>query len=73
MDFDGINLADAWKKWKQTMQLYSNAAMNQKTAEKAGEIFNTWPGKRSQMRTINQLMQMTSQSYYWSSKEKFSD
>ena len=47
MDFDGINLADAWKKWKQTMQLYSNAAMNQKTAEKAGEIFNTWPGKRS--------------------------
>ena len=47
-------LADAWKKWKQTMQLYLNAVMKQKTeeekysvllfiiGEKGREIFNTW-------------------------------
>ena len=54
MDFDASNLADAWKKWKQTMQLYLNAVMKQKTeeekysvflfiiGEKGREIFNTW-------------------------------
>ena len=54
MNFDASNLADAWKKWKQTMQLYLNAVMKQKTeeekysvflfiiGEKGREIFNTW-------------------------------
>ena len=54
MDFDAGNLADAWKKWKQTMQFYLNAVMKQKTeeekysvflfiiGEKRREIFNTW-------------------------------
>ena len=59
MDFDASNLADAWKKWKQTMQLYLNAVMKQKTekekylvflfiiGEKGREIFNTWSWKRT--------------------------
>ena len=34
MDFDSSNLADAWKKWKQTMQLYLNVVMKQKIEEK---------------------------------------
>ena len=54
MDFHASNLADAWKKWKQTMQLYLNVVMKQKTkeekssvflfitGEKRIEIFNTW-------------------------------
>ena len=54
MDFHASNLADAWKKWKQTMQLYLNVVMKQKTeeekysvflfmiGEKGREIFDTW-------------------------------
>ena len=54
MDFDARNLADAWKKWKQTMQLDLNAVMKQRTeegkhavflfriGEKGRKIFNTW-------------------------------
>ena len=53
MDFDSSNLEDAWKKWKQTMQLYLNVVMKQKIEEKYSvflfiiggkgkEIFNTW-------------------------------
>ena len=50
MDFDASNLADAWKKWKQTMQLYLNAVMKQKTEEEKysvflfiiGEYLNKW-------------------------------
>ena len=54
MDFDASNLPDAWRKWKQTMQLYLNVVMKQKTkeekssvflfitGEKRREIFNTW-------------------------------
>ena len=54
MDFDASNLADAWKKWTQTMKLHLNAVMKQKTEEekysvflfiigkKEREIFNTW-------------------------------
>ena len=54
MDFHASNLADAWKKWKQTMQLYLNVVMTQKTeeekysvflfmiGEKGREIFDTW-------------------------------
>ena len=30
IDFNASNLADAWKKWKQTMQLYLHAVMKQK-------------------------------------------
>ena len=30
IDFDGSNLADTWKKWKETMQLYLHAVMKQK-------------------------------------------
>ena len=30
MDFDSTNLAVTWTKWKQTMQLYLNAAMGAK-------------------------------------------
>ena len=48
MDFDASNLA--WKKWKQTMQLYLNAVMKQKTEEEKysvflfiiGEYLNKW-------------------------------
>ena len=54
MDFDARNLADAWNKWKQTMQLDLNAVMKQRTeegkhsvflfriGEKGRKIFNTW-------------------------------
>ena len=54
MNFDTNNLAEAWKKWKQTMLLYLTAVMNGKTeeekysvflymiGEKGRDIFNTW-------------------------------
>ena len=54
MEFDASNLADTWKKWRQTMQLYLNAVMVGRTEEekysvflfvigdKGREIFNTW-------------------------------
>ena len=54
IDFDAGNLADAWKKWEQTIQLYLNVVMKQKTeevkysvflfiiGEKGREILNTW-------------------------------
>ena len=52
-EMDASNLADAWKKWKRTMQLYLDAVMKQKTegkhsmflfiiGEKGKEIFKTW-------------------------------
>ena len=58
MDFDASNLADVWKKWEQTMQLYLNAVMKQNTeeekfsvflfiiGEKGREIFNTQTWER---------------------------
>ena len=54
MNFDCGNLAATWRKWKQTMQLYLNAAMSGKTeeqqysrflfvtGERGREIFNTF-------------------------------
>ena len=28
LDFDAINLADSWKRWKQELELYMDLAMN---------------------------------------------
>ena len=54
IDFDASNIADAWKRWKEIMQLYWNAFMKQKTeeeiysvflfiiAEKGRKIISTW-------------------------------
>ena len=59
IDFNASNLADAWKKWKQTMQLYLSTTMKQKTeeekysvflfiiGEKGREIFNTWTREKN--------------------------
>ena len=54
INFTAINVAEAWRKWKQSMQFYINATMAKKTekekysfflfsiGEAGREIFNTW-------------------------------
>ena len=54
MDFDTINFAATWKKWKQTMMMYLNDVVMDKSEEarystilfvirvRGREIFNTW-------------------------------
>ena len=63
LDFSSTNLATAWKKWKQTIQLYLNAAMINRTekerystflfliGEQGREIFNTWTWNKIQTAT----------------------
>ena len=54
MDFDAVNLAATWKKWKQIMMLFLSAVMKDRSEEErystvlfvdgesGREIFNTW-------------------------------
>ena len=54
MNFAATNVAETWRKWRQSMQLYINATMAKKTekeiysfflfsiGETGREIFNTW-------------------------------
>ena len=63
MDFDTLNLTAFWKKWKQTMMLYLNAVMKDKSeeerystillviGERGREIFNTWTWGKYKMMT----------------------
>ena len=72
MEYDTSNLADTWKKWRQTMQLYLNAVMIGRTEEekysvflfvigdKEREISTPGHGRGREMLIICQLMWMTS-------------